>query len=59
MKTTVYLVRHSIPFKEHLGINNVNESILFSNIKTPLSVDGEKLAEKVSNYKEFSSLDVV
>ena len=32
--TTVYLVRHSEPFKAHIGIEEVNESILFSNIST-------------------------
>lgn len=59
MKTIVYLMRHSIPFKEHQGINDVAESILFSNIKTPLSVEGEKLAEEISNYKEFENLDAI
>ena len=53
------MVRHSEPFKIHRGIEDVNESILFSNIKTPLSVNGEKLAEKVSKNNEFDNLDVV
>lgn len=57
--TIIYLVRHSEPFKIHRGIEDVNESILFSNIKTPLSVNGEKLAEKVSKNNEFDNLDVV
>lgn len=57
--TTVYLIRHSEPFKEHRGIEEVNESLLFSNIKTPLSINGEKLAEKISNNKEFSNLDTI
>lgn len=57
--TTLYLVRHSEPFKIHRGIEDVNESILFSNIKTPLSVNGEKLAEKISKSDEFNDLDVV
>lgn len=57
--TTVYLVRHSEPFKKHKGIEEVNESLLFSNIKTPLSVDGEKLAEKISLNSEFNNLDTV
>lgn len=59
MSTTIYLIRHSKPFKEQQGINDVEEAILFSNIKTPLSVEGEKLAEKISNHKEFENLDVV
>ena len=57
--TTVYLVRHSEPFKVHLGIEDVSESLLFENIKSPLSVRGEKLAEKISLNKEFSDIDVV
>ena len=57
--TTVYLVRHSEPFKIHKGIEKTDENLLFSNIKTPLSVNGEKLAEKVSMNKEFSDLNVV
>ena len=57
--TTVYLVRHSEPFKDHIGIEEVNESILFSNIKNPLSIKWEKLAEKISNNSEFNNLDVI
>lgn len=57
--TTIYLIRHSEPFKEHKGIEDVNEDILFSNIKSPLSVNGEKLAEKMSKNKEFTNLDDV
>lgn len=59
METIVYLVRHSEPFKKHMGIEKVNESQLFSNIKTPLSICGEKLAEKISNNNEFKNIDVV
>lgn len=57
--TTIYLMRHSEPFKELRGIEDVNEELLFSNIKTPLSVNGEKLSEKISYNSEFSNLDVV
>lgn len=57
--TTVYLMRHSEPFKEHRGIEDIRENILFSNIKTPLSVNGEHLAEKISTNSEFNNLDVV
>lgn len=57
--TIVYLVRHSEPFKIHKGIEEVNEDLLFSNIKSPLSINGEKLAEKVSLNPEFGDLDVV
>jgi len=55
--TTIYLVRHSEPFKKHLGIIEVDENILFNNIKMPLSIDGEKLADCVSNNSEFNKLD--
>ena len=56
--TTVYLVRHSIPFKVHRGIEEVEESLIISNIKTPLSVEGEELARNVSLNYEFNNLDV-
>lgn len=59
MNTTVYLVRHSEPFKVHRGIEYINEDLLFMNIKMPLSVNGEKLAEEKSFNSEFSNLDVV
>lgn len=57
--TTIYLVRHSEPFKIHCGIEDVKESLLFANIKAPLSVNGEKLAERISNNNEFNNLDIV
>ena len=41
MKTTIYLIRHSIPFKEHMGTKLVNDDLLSWNMKTPLSVKGE------------------
>lgn len=59
MNTTIYLIRHSEPFKKHRGVENIKENILFSNIKTPLSVDGEKLAESISLHNEFQDLDTV
>lgn len=59
MMTTLYLVRHAEQFKEHRGIEDVKESLLFSNIKAPLSVNGEHFAEKISNNSEFDKLDVV
>ena len=59
METTIYLIRHAEPFKVHYGIKEVSESILFFNIKTPLSIHGEKQAETISKDKEFDKLDVV
>ena len=57
--TTLYLVRHSEIFKEQKGIEDINETLLFSNIKCPLSVNGEHLAERISNNSEFNNLDIV
>ena len=54
MNTTVYLIRHSIPFKEHRGVANTNESILIENEKSPLSIKGEmrqKNFPKIENLK--------
>ena len=59
MITTIYLMRHSIPFKEHRGITNTNETILIENEKSPLSIAGEKLAEEKSLHEEFKNLDIV
>ena len=57
--TIIYLIRHAEPFKIHRGIEDINESILFSNIKSPLSINGEHFAEKISKNSEFDNLDVV
>lgn len=59
MSTIIYLIRHSEPFKVHKGITNTKESILMENEKTPLSINGEKMAEQWANNVEFSKLDVV
>ena len=58
--TTIYLMRHSEPFKKNLGINDTHEELLFSNIKSPLSIDGEKFAETLSlTEEELQNIDVV
>lgn len=59
MQTEIYLIRHSEPFKGHRGIINTHESILIENEKSPLSINGEKMAEEFSNNDEFKNLDVV
>lgn len=59
MKTIVYLIRHSEPFKVHRGITKTTESILLENEKTPLSINGEKMAEQWSIHKEMKDLDVI
>jgi len=59
MKTIIYLIRHSEPFKIHKGPTNTNESIFTENQKSPLSIAGEKKAEKWANNIEFNNLDIV
>ncbi len=59
MNTTIYLVRHSEPFKVHRGNVRTNETILLENEKSPLSINGEKIAEQFANYEEFKNLDLV
>lgn len=59
MNTTIYLIRHSEPFKVHRGNVRANETILLENEKSPLSINGEKLAERFANMEEFKNLDVV
>jgi len=57
--TTIYLIRHSEPFKVHRGNINAKESIILENEKSPLSINGEKMAENFANIDEFNNLDVV
>ena len=59
MNTTIYLIRHSEPFKVHRGNVRTNETILLENEKSPLSINGEKIAERFANMEEFKNLDVV
>lgn len=59
MNTTIYLIRHSEPFKIHRGNVNAKESILSENEKSPLSINGEKMAEQFASLEEFKELDVV
>lgn len=57
--TTIYYMRHSEPFKRHLGIEDIHEKALETNKKNPLSTVGEKLAERLSENEEFKNIDVV
>ena len=59
MKTIVYLMRHSEPFKIHRGIKNTKENILIENQKSPLSINGERMAELLSHHMEFKNINVV
>lgn len=57
--TIVYLSRHSQPFRKLLGEYQVNEIEQIRNEKNPLSVDGEKYAEEMSNYSELLNVDIL
>lgn len=59
MITTIYLIRHAEPFKIHKGITRTNESLLLENEKTPLSINGEKMAEQWSIHNELKNIDLV
>lgn len=55
--TTVYISRHSIAFKEHRGIEKNSLDKLTLNMMSPLSVLGEKKAEKLGEY--LNDIDIV
>lgn len=57
--TTIYLSRHSQPFRRLLGDYNANENEQLRNEKNPLSVEGEKLAKEMSEREELQNIDVV
>ena len=57
--TIVYLIRHSEGFRPLQGIFNTNDSVQLINEKSPLSLNGEKLAEHISSQNEFQDLDIV
>lgn len=58
MPTTVYLIRHSEPLKNKINIINT-DSLQTNNEKTPLSITGEKKAEKLSELEELQNIDIV
>lgn len=55
--TMVYISRHSQPFRKFLGKYKVNEIEQIRNEKNPLSVDGEKYADQMSNYPELLKVE--
>ncbi|MGN1000451.1 MAG: histidine phosphatase family protein [Bacilli bacterium] len=57
--TTIYLLRHSQPFRKLLGEYNVNEVEQLRNEKNPLSVAGEKLAKEMSEREELQNIDAI
>ena len=55
--TTVYLIRHSKTLKVN---NNLNmDSFQIQNEKNSLCIEGEKIAQKKFNSKEFDNIDVI
>lgn len=58
MKTTIYLIRHSEQLKIE-NKNDCNESSQLINERIPLSINGEMLAEKLSNLDELKNIDVL
>lgn len=59
MITTIYLIRHSIPFKEHKGITITKEPLLIENEKTPLSILGEEKSKEYFKNIEFNNIDTI
>ena len=57
--TTIYLIRHSRPFRDLLGEYNSNEQEQIRNEKNPLSGDGELRAKKLSEYNELQDVDII
>lgn len=60
MKTTVYLIRHSVRFnnKEMIESYKTSQSDLLKNEKIILSVTGERRAEILSNEEELQNINV-
>lgn len=60
MKTTIYLIRHSIRFSNnYIEQYNTQQNKTIKSEKIILSVEGEKRAEILSNEEELQNLDVV
>ena len=56
--TTIYLIRHSIKEKNY-GVFDSNDNSQVKNEKIILSVDGEKMAERLSKHKELQNIDEI
>ena len=57
--TTVYISRHSEPFRKLIGEYNANEVEQLRNEKNPLSVNGEQYAKELSEREELQKIDVL
>ncbi len=58
METIIYLIRHSEQLKLK-GKNFSNDSSQIKNEKIPLSINGEFLAQNLSNIEELKNIDVL
>lgn len=56
--TVVYLIRHSEKYKNVCNVSN-SDSFQLCNEKIILSINGEKLANKLANMDEMSSIDAL
>ena len=60
MQTTVYLIRHSLKVsKEEIDYSLNNESKQLLNEKTPLGIEGERIAKVLSELDEFADVDAI
>ena len=60
MKTTIYLIRHSIRFNnDYIEELKTSQSKTIISEKSILNVEGEKRAEILSNENELQNLDVI
>jgi 2,3-bisphosphoglycerate-dependent phosphoglycerate mutase len=58
MKTTIYFIRHSEPFKKR-NYYKSNDSLQVQDEKNPLTYNGEMSAKKLSELKELQNIDEV
>ena len=57
--TTVYLIRHSQPMRDHIGTNYSNDSDQVRNEKNILTPEGETLAKELSMRDELQKIDIL
>ncbi|MEG1009334.1 MAG: histidine phosphatase family protein [Clostridia bacterium] len=58
MKTIIYLIRHSEPFKNRTYLKS-KDSLQLQNEKNPLTYNGELKAKKLSKLKELKNIDKI
>jgi len=59
MITNIFLIRHSSSLKLDSKLYKVKEKAQITNEKLPLSIDGEKKAEKLLKIPELNQIDMV